>query len=249
MRVLFLVIGRMGSKGVPGKNIREVGGLPLIAYKILSARKSTFCSRLIVSTENSEISEIARRYGAETPFVRPTELASDTASSMDVVEHAMGWVEENTSELYDALMLLEPSSPFATSMDYDNAINLMIKKDASVVVGIKEAEVSSCFVGPVDPEGRITTIVDSIKKLDSHRRQDVEKEFTMNGAFYLARWEFLRKYRSFYFDRERTYGLPMDSFHSIEIDEVIDFRWAEFLVNKGYIDISHWKKADGICEQ
>ena len=95
MKVLFIITARGGSKGVPRKNIVDMGGLPLIAYKIISAKNSRFDKRIIVSTEDDEIAEIARRYGAEVPFKRPEELAADNADSMDVVYHAMKWIEKN----------------------------------------------------------------------------------------------------------------------------------------------------------
>lgn len=242
MKVLFLIAARGGSKGVPRKNIKVVGDFPLIAYKIFSAKQSKYCSRLIVSTDDNEITDVARKYGAEVPFVRPEELASDATSSMEVVKHAIEWIESETDERYDAMMLLEPSSPFAKSVDYDRAINLLMKNDANVVLGMREVEVNSCFIGNLDVKGRLPKIIDNISQIRSYRRQDVEQEYTMNGAFYLAKWDFLKKYNDFYVDRENTYGVVMDRYHSIEIDELIDLKWAEFLFDKGYLNSSDWEK-------
>jgi len=239
--VLGLVVARGGSKGVPDKNIRVINGLPLIAYKILSAMRSCALTRLIVSTESFAIAEIARSYGAEVPFTRPADLATDSTPSMHVVKHAMNWIEKSGDKKYDALMLLEPSTPFATSVDYDNAIRMMTDKDANVVLGMRETDVNSCFAGPLDTNGRITSIIVKLLMINSHRRQDVHKEYTMNGAFYLAKWDFLKKHNNFYAESDSTYGLPMSRYYSVEIDEIIDLEWARWLVDQGYIDMSFWQ--------
>jgi N-acylneuraminate cytidylyltransferase/CMP-N,N'-diacetyllegionaminic acid synthase len=241
MNVLFLITARGGSKGIPSKNLREIGGLSLVGYKAISARKSKYCKRLIISTDSPEIQENARRFGVEVPFTRPAELATDTASSAEVIAHAMAWIEKETGEHYDAVMLLEPSSPFARSFDYDNAIELMGKYDANAVVGVRPVEVSSIYVGPLDEQGRMTEIIDQMKRAQSGRRQEMRPECTPNGALYLFKWESFNQHRDIYHDREGTYGYIMDRFYSVEIDEPIDLHWAEFLVRNGYVDIAHWQ--------
>ena len=95
MNVIFLIIARGGSKAVPGKNLRKVAGISLVGFKAISALRSKYCTRLIISTDDPEIQEDARGYGVEVPFTRPEELATDTASSIDVISHAMDWIEEN----------------------------------------------------------------------------------------------------------------------------------------------------------
>lgn len=240
MRTLFLITARGGSKGIPGKNLRELGGISLVGFKAISARKSRYCTRLIISTDSPEIQEDARRYGVEVPFTRPSPLASDTASSADVIRHAMEWIEGETSETYDALMLLEPSSPFARPTDLDAAVELMLRKDARMVVGMRRATVSSVFVGPMDEEGRITAIIDKMGHLESVLRQDTPQEYTMNGGLYLFRWDYLKADRSLYRDRDHSYGYVMPDDYSVEIDEPKDLHYAEFLVARGYVDISHW---------
>src|SRR3977135_401602 len=149
VEILFLIVGRGGSRGLPGKNLREIGGLSLIGYKARSARQSRHCSRLIVSSDSPEIQAEAKRHGAEKLFSRPAELATDTASSNDVILHAMDWIETHERRRYDAIMLLEPSSPFALPEHYDEAAGLFVARNASLVVGLREAEVSSIFVGPL----------------------------------------------------------------------------------------------------
>ena len=242
MRVLFLMKARGGSKGVPGKNLREIAGLSLVGFKTIGARQSKYCERVILSTDSPEIQENGRRYGAEVPFTRPAALSTDTATSVDVVLHAMDWLEAHTSERYDAIMLLEPTTPFTRPSDYDNAIELMRERGANVVVGVRPVEVNSVFVGPLDERGRITSIVDKMLAQPAERRQDVAQEYTMNGALYLFGWDFFRAHRNIYCDRERTYGYVMEREYSVEIDSFADLHWAEFLVQHGHVDLSYWRE-------
>jgi N-acylneuraminate cytidylyltransferase/CMP-N,N'-diacetyllegionaminic acid synthase len=242
LRTLFLITARAGSKGVPGKNLRELAGISLVGFKAISARKSKYCTRLIVSTESTEIQDNARRYGAEALFTRPADLATDTAASVDVIAHAMEWIESNSEDRYDAVMLLEPSAPFARARDYDSAVEMMIAKDADVVVGVRPTEVNSTFVGPLDEEGRITSIVDKMRSRSTARRQDLPQEYTMNAALYLFKWDHFKKHRNIYANRDTTYGYVMPPEYSVEIDTLMDLRRAEFFVERGYVDLANWKE-------
>lgn len=243
MRILFLLTARGGSKRIVGKNLRTLKGLSLVGFKIIAAKQSRYCSRIIVSTDSPEIQAEARKYGADIPFNRPVELATDAASSFDVISHAMKWIEQQTNERYDAIMLLEPSSPFARASDYDAAVELMLSKEANVVVGLREVEVNSVFVGSLDEEGRIKHIVHKMQKTGKRhfRGQDYSPEYTMNGALYLFKWDYFMKHGTIYADPEKSFGYIMDRFHSIEIDEAIDLSWAEFLLEKGLVNFSQWK--------
>lgn len=243
MKILFLITARGGSKGVPGKNLRKIGGLSLVGFKALSAKKSRHCSRLIISTDSAEIQADARNHGVEVPFTRPAELASDTAKSGPVIAHAMEWIEREGREKYDAVMLLEPSSPFARAGDYDRAVEIMIEHNANAVVGVRPAEVSTTVVGPLDADGRLTAIIDKMHaaRAQTGQRQTLSKEFTMNGALYLFKWDYFKQHQWIYQDRENVYGYAMDPLYSIEIDEPIHLMWAEFLVNQGHISLADWR--------
>lgn len=241
MKILYLITARGGSKSVPGKNIREIAGISLVGFKAISARKSKHCTRLIISTDSAEIQKDARKYGVDVTFTRPAALATDSASSVDVIAHAMSWIETETDERYDAVMLLEPSSPLTRPSDYDQAVQIMIDHDANVVVGMRATEVNSVFVGPLDEQGRITQIIDQMESLKSLRRQSLPSEYTMNGALYLFKWDFFKEHNSIYSDREKSFGYIMDRYYSVEIDNLIDLHWAEFLIENGYVDLSHWQ--------
>jgi len=240
LKILYLITARGGSKSVPGKNIRKIAGISLVGFKAISALRSKHCSRLIISTDSQEIQEDAKSYGVEVPFTRPAELATDDASSLDVITHAMDWVEQENAENYDAVMLLEPSSPLTRAQDYDQAVAIMEQNDANLVVGMRETEVNSVFVGPMAEDGRITQIIDQMQELEGMRRQDVLQEHTMNGALYLFKWEFFKEHQAIYKDRKKSYGYLMDRHYSVEIDELIDLEWVEFLVTNGLVDMSNW---------
>jgi CMP-N,N'-diacetyllegionaminic acid synthase len=241
--ILFLLVGRGGSKGLPGKNLREIGGLSLTGYKARAAVKSRYCSRLIVSSDSPEIQAEAKRHGAEVLFSRPAELASDTASSNDVVLHAMDWIETHEGRRYDAVMLLEPSSPFARPEHFDEAVELFIARNASLVAGMRETEVSSIFVGLLGSDGSIGSIVNKMLTTPALRRQDQPPEVTMNGALYLIRWDAMRKHRKIYADPAASYGILMDRLHSIEIETAADLAYASYVVEHGMLDASPWQQA------
>ncbi len=237
--ILFLIAARGGSKGVPRKNIRRIGGIPLVAYKIITAQKCAHEGRIIVSTDDLEIAEISKLYNAEVPFVRPDYLASDIASSIDVVLHTIDWVEKNDSKIYKYLCLLEPSSPFATPIDLKKAIDLIIEKKADTVLSVREVDVAKCFINKLDNKGRMSKFYRSMANLSSIRRQDQKAEYTMNGCFYLARIEYLKLYRTF--QAIKSYPYIMSNEQSIEIDSMTNLMFAEYCVEKNIIDISPWK--------
>lgn len=239
-RILFLIVARAGSKGVPGKNLRRIGGLSLVGFKARSARGSRHCTRLMISTDSPEIQAEAARHGVETPFLRPAKLAKDTTPSSDVVLHAMQWIERNEGQRYDAIMLLEPSSPFSRADHYDRGVDLFIERQANLVVGLRETDVSSIFVGCLGCDGSIGEIVAKLNDAAGLRRQDQPPEVTLNGAFYLFRWDWFEKTRKIYADEEKSYGVVMDRAHSTEIETPMDLAYAEFLVERGHIDMSHW---------
>lgn len=240
MNVFFIITARGGSKGVLRKNIKMLGELPLIAYKIISAQKCHYDKRIIVSTEDEEIAEISRHYGAEIPFMRPMELATDFASSADVVLHAMNWVLDNDNKKYDYVCLLEPSSPFASYIDLDNALQLIYEKNADTLLGMKEVDVTRNFIHSLDDKGGLSAFYYAIKDLKSIRRQDQRKEYTMNGCMYIAKWDYFMHTKLFHSVNSIPYIMPEES--SIEIDSMLDYETACHIVDRGLIDLSLWER-------
>lgn len=239
MKILYIITARGGSKGVPRKNIKLLGGIPLVAYKIIAAQKCHYDGRIIVSTDDEEIAEISRKYGAEVPFLRPAELATDSASSVDVVLHTMNWVSENSEEKYDYVCLMEPSSPFASYKDFDKAIKLMVEKDADTLLGMKETEVNTVFIHSLDEKGGLSEFYHAIKDLSSIRRQDQRKEYTMNGCMYIAKWDYFMKNKMFHSENSVPYIMPEEV--SIEIDTPLNYELACKIIEEGIVDLELWK--------
>ena len=140
-------------------------------------------------------------------------------------------------------MLLEPSSPFARPEHFDEAVELFMTRNASLVVGMRETEVSSIFVGPLGNDGSIGTIVDKMLTTTAQRRQDQPLEVTMNGALYLIGWDAMRKHGKIYADPAASYGILMDRLHSIEIETAADLAYASYVIEHGMLDASPWRAA------
>ena len=238
--VLFLITARGGSKGVPGKNLRQLAGLSLVGFKVRSALRSQHCVRLIISTDNADIRAEAEAHGAAAPFVRPASLATDVASSDEVVLHAMNYIEKTENRQYDAIMVLEPSSPFARGVDYDAAIDLFERVDAGCVVGMCQTEINSIFIGPLAEDGKANQIIQAFASVDDRRRQAFRPEFTMNGALYLVAWDLMQTTGSIYGAPNRTYGHTMDRAHSMNVDTMYDLKLAEYFVREGLLDMADW---------
>ena len=240
-RTLFLMVARGGSKGIPGKNLRRLAGRSLVAWKAAGARRSRYCERIVLSTDSEAIRDEALAHGVEVPFLRPPQLATDEASSADVVAHAMDWIEANEAQRYDEIMLLEPTAPFTRPADYDGAIELLRARDGALVVGMREVEVNPIFVGPLDGEGRITHIMQQMERATGLRRQDQPTLYTMNAALYCFSWQSFRDHGRIYADKDRSFGWVMDDLHSVEIDRPVDLAWAEFLAERSLVDPAIWQ--------
>ena len=225
---------------MPRKNLERIAGLSLIGFKARAALHSRWCARLVLSSEDPEILTEGRAQGAETPFVRPAELATDEATSNAVLLDAMERIEAEEGRPYDAVMLLEPSSPFATAEHLDRAVEIYVEQGASLVIGVRQVTVASRFVGPLRADGRADRIISKFAG-GATRRQDVEPEFTMNGALYLVDWESMRRTGRIYGDPERTWGLVMPEAHSCDVETPLDLAFARFLVDSGVLDTSPWR--------
>lgn len=222
--ILWLVAARSGSKSIENKNIRLLNGKPLLAYRIITALKTDFSNEVWISTDSREYAEIAEKYGAKTPFIRPMELAEDSSNSADVVLHAMHFAKENLCE-FDFIGLLEPTSPFITQIQLNEAINLLLKTaEADAVVAVKESRPNTIFIQ--EDAIYLEELAKKIMNMDKLGRQNFKKQITPSGGFYIARWDSFLKNKSFY--TAKTLGFLVDDFSALEIDEPIDFLFAEF---------------------
>lgn len=229
-KILTFIPARGGSKGVPRKNIRHLHGKPLIAWTIEEAKKSRYLDRIIVSTEDKEIAEVSKRFGAEVPFLRPEELARDESPTMDCVVHALDWLKDHEGYVPDLFLLLEATVPLRIAQDIDNAIEIMIQKMNKIdaVISVKEVSEHPYWMSVLDEDGFISDFIKPDKEYA--RRQDLPPAYIVNGAIYLSKTEVLLSKKTF--TPKRTYGYVMPRERSVDIDSEADFKFAEYLMNR-----------------
>ena len=229
--VIALIPARGGSKGLPRKNVLPVADYPLVAWPIMAAKNSQYIDRIICSTDDEEIAAAAIEAGADVPFLRPSELAADTASSIDVVLHALDSMEES-GQVFDYIVLLEPTSPLTESHDIDNGLlSLFSKRDlADSIVGVSKVESTHPdYDVRISSQGLISPyVVTDFKELK--RRQEIEPLFFLDGSFYISEVIAFRKYLSFY--HERTLASIMPRWKSFEIDEFVDLVCVEAILSR-----------------
>lgn len=237
-RIMGLIPARGGSKGLPRKNIRPLLGKPLIAWTIEQARASSYLDTVVVSTDDSEIAQIAQRFDAEVPFLRPAELASDTAKSIDVIAHALDHYQGKGTS-FDYLMLLEPTSPLRESHDIDACIKILTgRSDAESIVSVAKLESGHPNFNVVIDRGTgfIRNIIDS-HDFEVLRRQDLKEVYFFDGTIYCSRTESLLSTRTFY--HASTLAYPVPKWKSIEIDDLSDLLCAEALLKARQEGILH----------
>lgn len=223
--VLGLITARGGSKRLPGKNLRPLGGLSLIARTVEAARGCARIDRVVISTDDEAIAAEARKYGAEVPFMRPPELAGDEASSIDVVLHALDWLAANQGYRPGAVVLLQPTSPLRTVKHLTQAIEQLERQQpAASVVGVTQArpaawlyvESASRGLSPLFEKGAVPPLPQGASLV------------IPNGAIYVAAVDFVRAHRGFV--GPGTEAFRMSARDSIDIDTAEDFSLAEALI-------------------
>jgi CMP-N,N'-diacetyllegionaminic acid synthase len=225
-RVLAVVPARGGSKGLVRKNVLPFAGKPLIGWSIEQASASMLVDAVVVSTDDEEIAEVARRFGAEVPFMRPAELATDTASSIDVLLHAIGAMESKGVQS-SIVMLVEPTSPLRETVDIDGALRRLVEMpEAESVVGVAAVEAIHPAYLMRERDGFLHPYLG--KAATGILRQELEPLLYLEGSVYAAYVDSLRRRRSFY--HERTIGWPVARYKALEIDEMCDLIAGEALI-------------------
>jgi len=212
--LLAIIPARGGSKGLPRKNVLPVNGRPLIAWTILAAQSSRVIDRLVLSSDDLEIIEVARQWGCDVPFRRPDHISDDAASSIDVIIHAISQLDS-----YKYVALLQPTSPLRSTADIDDAFSLLLESGAPSCVSVCESAESPYLMHKRSDGGRLEGYLKPL--LGVTRRQDLPKSYVLNGAVYIARVDWLLKKRTFISDETVGYVMPRE--RSIDIDEVADF--------------------------
>jgi len=228
-KIIALIPARAGSKGLPGKNIRPLMGKPLMAWSIEQALSTRYLDRVVVSTDSQEFSEIAKKFGAEVPFLRPAELAVDTAPSIDFIAHAVDFFNKG-NETFDYLVLLEPTSPLREAEDINKCIELLIDNPSA------KAIVSIARLVSGHPEFNV--VLDGpdgfIRKMNGSadfrvlRRQELKDVYFFDGTLYMSDIPTLLSKRTFYHELTLSYIVP--HWKSVEIDDLSDFICCEALM-------------------
>ena len=225
--ILGVITARGGSKGIPGKNIKLLGGKPLIAYTIESAKKSKLITHLIVSTDDEKIADVCRQYGADVPFIRPKELAQDTTPHLPVMQHAIKFMEEKLGIVFDYAVILQPTSPFRTAEDIDGTIQKLIDTGADSAVSLVEFDKSMHPMKAKKLEGD-KVLSYCLEEVEGIRRQDIPIAYRRSGAVYAMKRDLLLKDNRLYGDFVVGYIVPKE--RSIDIDEPIDWIRAEYML-------------------
>lgn len=226
-RVLGIIPARGGSKGLPGKNIKELAGKPLIAYTIAQAQASRYIDRILVSTDSPRIAEVARRHNAEAPFMRPPDLANDKTGMLAVLLHAIEWLEHHAQSRYDIIVLLQVTSPLRETEDIDNCIALLVEKNAENVFAVTPSHTNPYFtMVEIDENGKVRPV----KSSNAQTRQSAPSVFEINGAVYVWWTDVLQQQQQTLLDKSHIYIMPKE--RSIDIDDSLDFNIASMILHE-----------------
>ncbi len=227
MKYIILICARGGSKGLPGKNIKQLNGIPLIGWSIKIAKQIDRISRVIVSTDSEEIAKIALEYGAEVPFMRPENLALDNSPEWSVWRHSINYLENQQSEKIDALVVLPVTAPLRTIRDVNKCIDLFEKGGTDSVITVSESNRNPYFnMTSNDSKGYSSLVIQSDKGIV--RRQDAPQVFDMTTVAYVVDANFVKEFNGIFEGKVKSVIIPVK--RAIDIDTRLDFKVAECLL-------------------
>jgi YrbI family 3-deoxy-D-manno-octulosonate 8-phosphate phosphatase len=238
VEVLALIPARGGSKSIPRKNIRLFAGHPLVAYSIAAGLQASRVTRTIVSTDDEEIAEVARKYGAETPFLRPAEFAQDNTTDLPVFQHALGWLQEHEGYQPDIVVQLRPTSPIRPTDCVDAAVQLLLDHpEADSVRGIVPSGQNPFKMWRVDEQGRMAPLlsVPGIAEPYNAPRQALPQTYWQTGHIDAIRVSTI--YQKHSLSGDIIYSLMIDPRYTVDIDTLRDWQRAEWLVAQGDLDM------------
>ena len=225
MKNIAVITARSGSKGLKDKNIRLLNGKPLMAYSIEAAKQSGCFDCIHVSTDSEEYAQIAIQYGAEVPFLRDEELASDSSDCWDAVRDVLCKYEKR-GQRFDRVMLLQPTSPLRTAQDIQNAFSLIEKRGSEAIIGVCEMEHSPLWSNTLPEDGNMKGFQSAEFELP---RQQLPVYYRINGAIYLVNVGFLMRHGNLYDQDSYAYIMPNE--RSVDIDSIVDFLLVETYLN------------------
>lgn len=223
--IMALIPARGGSKGIPGKNIKEFNGRPLISYTIAAARASKYVDAVIVTTDSKQIAEIAERYGAEVPFLRPPELAQDTSKTIDAVVHARDAMAA-LGRPHAIVVLLQPTSPLRRAEEIDAAIETFFSHGELGLASVSEVSENPVLTRRIDQSGVMHPI---LPILSTVRRQDMPRFWHVDGAVYINRASDLTPETSL---NDNPIAFVMPKLRASDIDNIEDFLRAEEILSE-----------------
>lgn len=226
-RFLAVIPARAGSKRVPGKNRRPLAGKPLIQWTIEAAQAVSEIDTVCVSTDDEALAALADGLGVDVPFIRPVELASDTASSVDVVCHAVEWYRREAGVTFDNVILLQPTSPLRTAEHIRGAIEAFERRDADAIVSVCPVSHSPLWANTLPGNDSMAGFLPDVAK--GRRSQDLPTFYRLNGAIYIVRTERLLADKAFLLP-DACFAYRMPESVSVDIDSETDFRLAEALL-------------------
>ncbi len=230
-RILAVIPARGGSQGLPGKNIRPLLGLPLIAHSIRFAKLCPQITRTIISTNCEEIAAVARLHGGDVPFLRPSELAQEDTPMWPVLQHALAEVEKLEGRPYDLLVLLDPTSPTRLLKDVSDAVELLSAGDDGVV-SVSQPEFNPLWHTVVEKDGRMADWIPEAAWV--HRRQDAPTIYRINGLLYLWRTQFVRRAKEWRAEGRHRMIVVAEA-RAVSIDDLPQFERVEALARAGLL--------------
>jgi N-acylneuraminate cytidylyltransferase len=230
MSAIAFIFARGGSKGLPGKNVRPLRGKPLLAWSVEHALAVKRIERVIVSTDSEEIAAVARRYGADVPFMRPPELAQDDTPEWLAWRHALEHVRGGAGRMPDAMVSVPATAPLRLPLDIENCLDEYERNDCDIVITVTDAHRSPYFnMVKRDADGTVRLVIPPSSAVG--RRQDAAPVFDVSTVAYVARPEFVMTRSSLFEGRVRSVHVPPE--RAIDIDTLLDFRIAECLLESG----------------
>ena len=230
-RCLGIITARSGSKGVPNKNIRDLCGKPLISYAVEVGLDCPYIESVMVTTDNKEIEVVAKRAGAEVPFLRPSNLALDSSRQEDAILHAMDWYEANR-EKFDFICLLQPTEPLRSLKTLNKAFEILFASEADGIMSVIKAEANPTNSNLLPNNGTFQGFIDKQKYV--FNRQEAPNYYRLNGLIAISRWEAFRKFETFAHDKSLT--MIVDSVEGLDIDNPVDFILAEALIQRNILN-------------
>jgi len=224
-KILCIIPARSGSKGIPGKNIKPICEKPLIAYSIEQALNTKLIDRTVVSTDNEKIAEISRNFGAEVPFFRPSHLATDEASTLDVLLHTIEWFKNNENLDYDIILLLHANTPLRNKIDIEKCVEILVDQNADNVFSVTPAS-NNPYFNMVEMNEKNEVVL--VKDGNYNNRQSAPLVYSMNSSIYTWWTNNLVDKNSLFLPKTRIHIMPRE--RSIDIDEPIDFKIAEMIM-------------------